>query len=70
MGGYTENWGGCQSGVEYLKIAEELIILPETKYKLGDMTSEATATNYVHYPITKPITGYMKIPNKLNLLPN
>ena len=49
--------------VEVIEVAKELLLLPGMKYKLGDMANEQTVASSTIYPITKALTGYIKVPN-------
>ena len=61
FGGATDS-SDC-ADVEVIEVAKQLLLLPGMKYKLGDMANEQTVASSTIYPITKALTGYIKVPN-------
>ena len=54
---------GVTPRVDAYYINNKVLVYPGTKYKLGGMTSESTASSMQMIETTTPITGYIKIKN-------
>ena len=72
VGDYGFLFDGCSNAalssfvnsIQVLHVPKAITIPPGAKYKLGSMSTQATATTFTTYPLTTPkLSGYIKISN-------